>query len=341
LKKSFIILFSLFFFLGGCVTNYHGYETGGSNYIAYDLNGYDYNAFKKGVKWHEKIKTVVGYYHENPDTVNQQLKKMRDAGQEKIAFVIWHGRLSPSAKNKKADSGAFLMSDSGNLFWQHEQNIINIMEEIKKLGFNEVQIRLAPMGPAQPLGWEKWNELFFQENWNLLVNIRKTVEKVLVDSNIKRWYDLHSEGGGQTRGKNPEYNRKIWDKYVSTFGSDDSYGVSVVPCKGRLSGMIDNLRAGKAGFNPSQYAIDIYGNPQSALEIVKNELQSRNEDHKPIIIQETFYNNAKQFHLLYNGAKTLGLKLKTIMQWPLKEGSKVTHYSVTYPEKYNNYIISK
>ncbi len=29
------------------------------------------------------------------------------------------------------------------------------------------------------------------------------------------------------------------------------------------------------------------------------------------------------------------------MQWPWEEGVKVTHYSVTYPEKYNNYTISK
>ncbi len=67
----------------------------------------------------------------------------------------------------------------------------------------------------------------------------------------------------------------------------------------------------------------------------------QNEHRKPIIIQETYYNNAKQFRLLYKKAKSLNLKLRTIMQWPWEEGVKVTHYSVTYPEKYNNYTISK
>ena len=97
-KKTINILFlSLFLFSDNC----YAYETGGSNYISYDLNGYDYKAFKKGVEWHEKIKTVVGHYHENTNAVIQQLTNMRKAGQEKIAFVIWHGRLDPSVKNQR------------------------------------------------------------------------------------------------------------------------------------------------------------------------------------------------------------------------------------------------
>ena len=317
------------------------YETGGSNYISYDLNGYDYKTFKKGVEWYEKIKTVLGHYHENPNAVIQQLTNMRNAGQKKIAFVIWHRRLDPTVKNQNVTPGAFIMSRSGELFWQYEQNIINVMKKIKELGFNEVQIRFCAMGQGQPLGWEKWNELYFLENWSFLVNVRNAVESVLAGSNIQRWYDLHAEGGGQTRGKNPEYNRRMWDNYVSTFGTNDTYGVSVVPCEGRISGMIVNLRASTMKYNPSQYAIDIYGEPEAALEIVKKELRSKNEHRKPIIIQETYYNNAKQFRLLNKKAKSLNLKLRTIMQWPLEEGVKVTHYSVTYPEKYNNYIISK
>lgn len=307
-------------------------EVGGSNYTMYDTQGYQ----NTGV-WSspDNLKLVIGHYHLNPNKVHTQLQTMYQNGQRKIGLMIWYTHFPSYWPNTNTHLHT-IRSNGFRLPYQQEQNLKNVLQKIKSIGYNEVTIRFASQGIAHPEGWNGWDEDQFQENWNFIYHAINTVESTLGISSIKRVYDLDGEMGGRFDGQTVPYMDKLWRNFSYRFSYLKSYGFSVAYAPGRLNRLIKLLKA--TGRSADEYAIDIYENASQALNHIKNELNQNGEANTSVVIQETYYNDAVQYRDFINGIKRNNLNVRYIMQWPWRRGYQHMHFSENYPKYYNNYL---
>ncbi|MCK8519968.1 hypothetical protein M0D21_00195 [Aquimarina sp. D1M17] len=308
-------------------------EVGGSNYVMFDTQGYQ----NTGV-WSspDNLKLVVGHYHLDPAKVNTQLRTMYQNGQRKIALMIWYTHFPSHWPNSDTHIHT-IRSNAYRLPAQQEQNLKNVLGLIKSIGYNEVVLRFAQQGLADPGGWSSWNETQFQENWNFIYHAINTTETKLGNpSSIKRVYDLGVELGGITRGQSIPYVDKLWRNFSFRFPHLKSTGFSVAYAPGRLDKLIKTLKP--TGRTPNEYAIDIYGGASNAIRTVKNELSRNGDANKTVVIQETYYNDALQYNQFISSIKSNRLNVRYIMQWPLRRNYHRAHFSENYPRYFDNYL---
>jgi hypothetical protein len=308
----------------------NGLEVGGSNYAFYDVSGVPWN----GSLWGQPLalRPVIGTMHYDPERVKAQLTVMKSRGQKKISLILWHMNLGSGGGN----DGVYMHtinSNGGALTPLHQDNLIKLLNYIKELKFEEVQLRVAPQGGNDPGSWPQgWNEPVYQENWNFIANTRKLVEDTLSSTQIRRTYDLGIELGGLTGGQIAEYTRRLWSDYSSSFGTADTCGFSIAVAPGRLPALIDNLRL--TGKLPNFYALDIYGDEYKYLSMVHDELVAAGEANKGIDIQETYYNDSDSYYQIVSAKNKFGLKVRTVMQWPVQRGGPGW---LNYTPEYRNY----
>ncbi|WP_299253201.1 hypothetical protein [uncultured Aquimarina sp.] len=308
-------------------------EVGGSNFPMFDTQGYQ----NTGV-WSspDNLKLVVGHYHLNPSIVNSQLRTMYQNGQRKIALVIWYTHFPSHWPNTNTHIHT-IRSNAYRLPAQQEQNLKNILGQIKSIGFDEVVLRFAQQGSADPGGWATWDETQFQENWNFIYNTINTTETKLGSPlSIKRVYDLGLELGGLTSGQTIRYVDKLWRNFSFRFPNLKSNGFSIAYAPGRLDKLIKTLKP--TGRTPNEYAVDIYGGANAAIQNIKRELNRNGDSNKTIIIQETYYNDAVQYQEFITSINRNNLNVRYIMQWPLRKNAPRQHFSENYPRNYNNYL---
>ncbi len=307
-------------------------EVGGSNYPMYDVQGYlDNNDdwFKEGA-----LKLVIGDYHLNPDKVNDQLTTMYQNGQRKIALVIWFSHFNPSITTETY--GHVLPSNKDKLTDQHKSNFINVLNQIKSIGYDEIILRFGPQSSAAPKSWgDLWNEEQYQENWNFINNTIKTMESTLGDS-PQRVYDLGVEMGGITKGQTEKYVKKLWDNFRYVHPELKSFGFSFAHQPGRLDNLIKNLAS--TGKLPDEYAFDIYQNFATKIENIKQELADNGEEDKIIVIQEFPYNTKEVYTEMMQSIATNNLKVRYIMQWPVAYDSDVKHFTIDYASDFKEYM---
>lgn len=307
-------------------------EVGGANYVMWDLG--NYLTEQTEASWYSPhgVKPVIGTFHQNPSAVRNQLQTIYDSGQRKIALMLWYASMP---RDTCGDVYGHLVSSQGaRLSAQHEQNLRDLLGLIRAIGFTHLQFRFATQGSAYPSSWVAWDEAYYQESWNFIVNTRMTIEEVLGGSNVRRVYDLDAELGGTIGGQAPEYQKRLWSDYTFAFGKADTYGFSIAYAPGRLQNMIVALS--QTGSLPDLYAFDIYGDEYSALKRIAFEL-SFDSASKPIIIQEAFYNDGQTKDAAYAKRADLGLNIRYIMQWPNARASGNVHFSLTFAESYDFY----
>jgi hypothetical protein len=312
-----------------------GVQVGGSNYVMWDVSAY----LADPTQWYAPLalKPVIGTYDLAPDTVRSQLAEMVANGQKQIALMLWY---MPLGASTDADGdgvwGHIVDSSAAKLRPQHEQNLVDLLSDIRCAGFNTLYFRFATQGTSDPGSWSAWDEPQFQQNWNFIYNTRELIDQQMQGKSVTVVYDLGVELGGITTGQTEAYAEKLWQNTNTVWGSTATYGFSFATAPGRLTEMLSVYD--KTGVRPSLYAFDIYGDEQNTLAYVASELSQAGDLAKPILIQETYYDDAQANTGLRAGAQAQGLKLLSLFQWPIERGATTANFSLNYPAKYDAYL---
>ncbi len=297
-------------------------------------SGYNADAAKQ-------FKHVIYTYQDGQKEIRSQLQTMCDAGQKKISLVVWFTNApwmnEPTWNNAY---GAITNSEDGRLKDPIADNLKKLLVDIRrskdKTGtgcFNEMFFRFAPWGPSSSFSWGTvWDESMYNQNKSFIFSTRAIVEDVMAGSMVKRTYDIGAEEGGRpNEGQAETYLTRLWADYSREFGTEDSYGFSVAVLNDRGWRLLQSFD--KVGIRPKEYALDVYS--ITNFEQVLNELKIHGESKKPLVIQETFYNDAEFVSAIFSSAKKFGFAIRTIMQWPLQQGATV-EYTETFAKDYMN-----
>jgi len=299
-------------------------EWGGSNYVVFGLN---LDLLNDEADWQRSdiFKTPTCHFQSNRELMLNDLSNLREHGQRKVALVLWHASL-----DAHVDCNGFLLRSTGGAFSpQVIANLKLLLQLTAKLGFDEVQIRFAPMGKNFPKEWKSWDESMFQENWSL---IKSTVSTLQLTSVPRIVFDLGGELGGLSApgcAQCPEYVSRMWQVYTTEFGTENTYSFSVAYAPGRLALLIDQLRS--AGPLPKIYGIDLYRDPEKvgvAISRLAKEARLKGIETPEILIQETYYADQEMYQALVAAARQNNIKIRAIMQWPQVRGSNRKHISV-------------
>lgn len=326
---------------GGIVDPPPVLEVGGSNYVLWDASAYLANPTLS--TWYAPLalKPVIGTYHLGPTTVQAQLKDMWNHGQRQITLELFYAPFD-AATDGDGDGvyGHVVDSSQFKLREQHRKNLIALLADIRATGFQKVYFRFCPQGDMMPWDWPAWDEAKFDQAWNFIYNTRVTVDAEMANSGIKVIYDLSGELGGVTEGQAKPFAKKLWQYFSYRFGNQDTYGYSFAVAPGRLKSMIATYDEAGHG-RPSMYAFDLYGtgvDEGMELGYLAQELAAAGESNKPIIVQETYYNDALANARIRQAAAENHLKLVAIFQWPWARGATFPHFSVNYPAEYAAYL---
>ncbi|RLC10203.1 MAG: hypothetical protein DRI24_20625 [Deltaproteobacteria bacterium] len=322
-------------------------EVGGSNYVmcrvdeSYRVRNEPESWWRPGV-----LELAVGHYHQqDPKEIRRQLRTMYENGQRKIAVLIWISQfMGEETDGHKVVDGVFghcMVSKDGKLQAQHQENTRELVKLIRDTGyFNELIFRFAFQGGgAGPESWEQWNEEQYQHNWKVLVSTRAIIEKALNGSEMKVLYDLGAEIAGLENGQVPQYTRRMWKDYTQAYGKDDTYGFSVAVYPGRTANLLKVFE--EVGVYPDIYSRDVYEHVQEWLGAAGKEFAEAGIKHPRIIIQETYYNDPQSLAELQKAGKDFGFEYLYLMQWPLKRGHPVPHFSDDYAAEYDAYLTKK
>jgi len=289
-------------------------ETGGSNLVAVDVH-LEQLHLPGNWKKNDVFRTPACQLQTIQPEIERQLKLMRKARQEKLGLVLW---FTNSTMDEDC-TGFLLNSAGGHLTPKVTGNLRQLIKVAAGLGFNEIQVRFAPMGRNWPTQWTTWKEDLFAENWSV---IESTVSALSDTGEPRIIYDLGVELGGLKApgcSQCETYVKRIWAKFNATFPQRESYGFSVAIAPGRVLALIQNLR--EAGAMPTEIAIDTYDPQRPGIKIAKEEMQSAQVD-LPILIQETLYNSPAMNKALREQAQLYHVRIRAIMQWPLTQGAK-------------------
>ncbi len=331
------------------------FETGGSNYPTYHTQNWINNSnptrypdSNTDPAWNaNNFFLTVGELPYDRAQVSSQLTTMFNNGQRKIAIPIWFSVFGNNFPPEQLFEKHMLRIDNGKLTVEQENNLIYLLNEISRTGYNEVVIRFNAQWLSQPDKWTEWKEETYQKNLSFIFRTIDIINQTLANSNTKILYDLGGELGGLNQGSSSRYVKTLWTDYITKYGNNNSYGFSVIyddAHENLLHTYIEEIKNINKPL-PSEYAIDLYCRditPISAVRKIKNILDSQNEGHKNIIIQETYYNDTDNFNKIIKGSVDSNLKIRTIYQWPLTKDSPIQHINISYPFEYKiaPYIIS-
>lgn len=339
-------------------SNVHVQSSGGTNYAFYKVEDEYLERNEPNAWWKPGVlKHVVGAFHMQPaGSIEKTLKGMYDAGQRKIAIVLWHTNIEKdkvSSGSKWTDPvpvgyehvyGHTIDSSGGVLCPQHQDNLKALLRLIQKTGFESVTIRFAAQGVNNPMEWDTWQETHCQENLSFILSTKRIADETLNDY-MPVFYDLGLELGG-LEGCCTEYTTRIWQEYTQNFSADDTIGFSFAVEPGRVRRMLEIYKA--SGCYPIAYPLDIYYNADKALAYVADEFCKAGLENPPIIIQETFYNDAQTFRELDAASKQYHLSILYIMQWQVERtrmhwydengNASLRHFSLSHPVAYDNYL---
>lgn len=296
---------------------------GGSDYAWYQLSGCTREPYG-----------VVYNYNTATATINAQLQQMYNAGQRRIKVPIYFGH--------GLNTGTVMDSTGGALQPQFMANLTNLLAEIKAIGFQEVEIGMYPVGENAVLNnmtnWSTWNEPLFQETWNLIYNLHP----IFAASGIPYQIDLLNEGMPtkylQNYAVSLEFDQKLWNYYVYTFGKSDTVGFSIIPSSDRFSevpNVYGNSSFGSHGY-PNIYDLHIYANASTAITMAYDAFNSQGYN-PPWIIGESYYNDAQESSELISGIQATHHPILALYQWPLTRQAACSDVDTAPPTSFNNY----
>jgi len=311
-------------------------ERGGSNYPMYSVGQYLSSPTEETWYAPGNMRPVIGTFHLAPDIVRQQLHTMYTNGQRRIALSLWFADFSSHKTIRNGEVyGHMVNSQYGRLLPRHEANLKSVLQLIQQIGYEEVVFRFGSQGNSAPWGWRQWEEDHYQKNLSFIISTRAIVEDVLGHTPVKVTYDLDGELGGRQKGQSRRYLVRLWRDYTARFGATRTFGFSVAAAPGRFAQLITDLD--QAGLRPAEYAADMYGNEFRHLSHIERELQDAHEGGKPLVILETFYNDATTAAQIDEACRTWK-NIRTLFQWPLARDASHPRFSVHYPPNFDNYL---
>jgi hypothetical protein len=183
------------------------------------------------------------------------------------------------------------LDSSGKWRPQHLRNLKNLLADIRRTGFRQVNIRFGTFGALDPRGWAEGSPTSWDAYHESLFNIYWTALRSAIDS-VNRWvppgdslvvlYDLNFEiatyilqldgrqwNADHSFGHVAEHTRRIWRNYVARYGNTRTIGFTfgnrIVNSKAQgwrreVITVMDRLVYDSVGQRPSGYAFDIYQN---------------------------------------------------------------------------------
>jgi hypothetical protein len=286
--------------------------------------------------WVRDVRPVIGSFHQDPETVSRQMRTMYANGQRRLALVLWFADLSPFPTIALDERyGHSVNSRLGRPTPTLESNLRAVLRLIRETGYVEVVFRFATQDGSAPWEWTQWNEGAYLKNWSFIGATRVIVEEELAGSGVAVTYDLDAELGGRVDGQSQAYLVRIWRDYVGRFGTARTVGFSAIGSPGRFRQLIRDLDL--AGARPPEYAVDVYGNEAARLASVGEELRAAGEGGKPLVVLEVYYNDAATAAEIQRARRALP-RIRTLFQWQLARGVPQNHFSVHYPERFENYL---
>lgn len=302
---------------------------GGSNYAWYSLNAPYQPAPVTGQNCREPYGIIANYHLSNVrSTVLSQLSLMHQNGQRRLRIPVFHGR--------NLNTGTVMSSTGGDLSSTHRQNLTQFLNDIRNAGFVEIMVSFHPIGAANdPTQWSSWSESGFQENWNLIYNLRP----IIAGANILYRIDLMNEGAptsGQTQLR--EYVRRMWGNYNYRFGKADTVGFSIIGDNvNRYQTMRSTMLSTPYGL-PYLYSVHFYENAVAGNAITAlHQAMSSRGDSQGWIIGEVLYQDMPTLSKL--SSLNLGARpVFFVLQWPITRGRGCDgHADVAPPSDFTVY----
>lgn len=292
----------------------------GADYFFYDLGTYNPNVPDgPGNSWYqpgETVKTPIGLYQLMPTKVDAQLADMRKSGMDYVVLIIQMEDLAPcKAAGSCTDNypqnwlWGYLLDDSAyQLRTMQRNNLVSLLQDIRKDGFRKVIIRFSD---GSVRGWgDTWNETEYQMGWNVIASVHRLVSQQLDGSMTRPIYDLGMELIGGTAPETQNYMHRLWSDYTYTFGTSDTVGFSTIADSWHLQAL-----SWYGTLKPQMYAFDIYGDVGAGLTAAWNALGS--EQTKPIIIMETYPNDPLTENQVQSAlAAHPGMNVIALSSWP-------------------------
>ena len=255
---------------------------------------------------------------------------MYSNGQRRLRIPIFHGRYEYG--------GTVVSSVGGNLSSQIQQNLANLLADIRNTGFSEIEVVFLPAGLNSPASWTTFSDDYWNENWNVIANIHP----IIVNSGLAYKIDLYGEGiPASSQPALLTYDQKLWAYYNFVYGKNDTVGFSIIPTLDQLAqipsvyGPSQWDPAGNYGF-PYLYDLHIYQNALQVFTDARNALNS--QGYNPgWIIGEAFYNDPNEAQALRAAINSTGQFVWFVLQWPT-ESSSGCDVAVAPPSDFSNYI---
>lgn len=315
-KQILVLLFSNLFLLivypASAMALDSSFTSGGTNYVIYDAQA----VAGSEVGW-------VISNNPNFSIISNQIGEFCRAGQKKIALTLYFTSSGLGKEDRTYgvnSAGGTLPVWTTNVIRGILERVIIQKDKYANPCFNELQFRFRPLGRVytDPKEWEIWNEQGYLDNRSFIFNTRDLVKAIIGNAPISVFFDLGVEQGGEDVGQNVPYLKKLWKDYTDKYGSGDTYGFSMAWGPGTLSKLVEIYDA--VGVRPSQYAVDVYESTNATLNMLQQlqvmylEMRLAGEQNKPILIQETYYNDQKAYEEILS-AITQGIPIRAVMQW--------------------------
>lgn len=330
-------------------------------------------------------------------TVNAQLQQMYDNGQRQISLVLWFVKPVPLANLPNAERRHHINGEGGHnhalvpvadwydpdgtpngahLWPQHQQNLLDIMQQIKRIGFKQVKIGYAPQGLLPTSQWhvpdptpEDPNHIkyvWMQDRFVMIRNFMLSVTRLLDPrrGTLKMIYDLGGEAINEMIQPLPpnhkyydrnqvhrQYLRWLWRSFYNEFGPNRTNAFGVLGgTYERTKWWLDMLKQynlpypryfrteGYDDAPPGQRGhILVYRGLTEVYQAMKDHDPA--QDDKPIIIGETFYNNATVATQIHQALQDFpGINLAGLRQWPIVYGTVPgSAFPDVFPRNYFNY----
>ena len=270
---------------------------GGSNYGWYRLDGCNREPYG-----------VVNSFHNAPDVIRGQLAAMRAAGQARLRVPIFHRR--------GPDTGTVMNSTGGNLTAANRQNLTDLLRAIADAGFVEIQVSFHTIGGNGADTWQAWNEDLFQENWNLIYNLRP----IIAGAGIPYRIDLCNEAVPEA--SQPvllDYTQRLWNNYTSNFGKNDTCGFSTIGVPWRIE-YVPKVY----GNNPPYlfdfhfYRRNVVADEGDMFTTAHNMMNQYGYTNQGWTIGEVFYDDPTAARTLRQAMDSTGRTVFYLLQWPLQ-----------------------
>ena len=188
---------------------------------------------------------------------------------------------------------------TGQLLPQHQQNLKQLLADLRRIGFNQVNIRFTPYGELDPRGfrngaeapWNDYHTWLYNRYWTAVHSTIDSVNAwVPTDDSLKVIYDLSAEMATyihQTDGRQwnatysfghvAEHSRRLWRDYLARYGNRRTIGFTfgngvlyhpADSSRQEVVAVVNHEVYDSVGQRPKAYAFDIYPNNPGGTGLV-------------------------------------------------------------------------